>query len=80
MKHLYSQHVSGLYTRAHLFYLGCLPLIQQMEQYRICMVTLQKQQFFSYRDDYAAATYRYMREYAIKVKQYCTMVSIDDKH
>jgi len=43
---------------------------------------VQKRQFRSHHDDehYAAAIYRYMREYAIKVKQYCTMVSIDDKH
>ena len=29
---------------------------------------------------YAAALYRYMREYAIKLRDYCIMVSIDDKH
>ncbi len=29
---------------------------------------------------YAAACYRYMREYAISVRDYCTFVSLDDKH
>jgi len=43
---------------------------------------VQKRQFRSHHDDehYAAALFRYMREYAIMVKEHCTMVSIDDKH
>ena len=43
---------------------------------------VQKRQFRKTHDDehYAAALYRYMREYAIKLKDHCTMVSIDDKH
>ena len=43
---------------------------------------VQKRQFRKTHDDehYAAALYRYMREYAIKLKEHCTMVSIDDKH
>ena len=41
-----------------------------------------KRQFRSHHDDeqYTAALYRYMKEYAIMVKEHCTMVSIDDKH
>ena len=43
---------------------------------------LQKRQFRKTRDNahYAAALYRYIREYALKLREYCTMVSIDDKH
>ena len=43
---------------------------------------IQKRQFRKTHDDahYAAALYRYMREYALKLREYCTMVSIDDKH
>ena len=43
---------------------------------------VQKRQFRKTHDDahYAAALYRYMREYALKLREYCTMVSIDDKH
>lgn len=29
---------------------------------------------------YAAASYRYMREYAITVREFCAFVSLDDKH
>ncbi len=29
---------------------------------------------------YAAACFRYMKEYAITIRNYCTFVSIDDKH
>ena len=29
---------------------------------------------------YAAASYQYMREYAIRVQDHCGFVSIDDKH
>ena len=43
---------------------------------------LQKRQFRkSHQDDhYAAAVFRYLREYAIKLKENCTLVCIDDKH
>lgn len=43
---------------------------------------IQKRQFRKTHDDahYTAALYRYMREYALKLREYCTMVSIDDKH
>ena len=43
---------------------------------------VQKRQFRSHHDDehYAAALFQYMREYAIMVKEHCTMVSIDDKN
>ena len=41
-----------------------------------------KQKFHKTHDDehYAAAAFRYMRKYAIKLKDLCTMVCIDDKH
>ena len=47
-----------------------------------CSLHGQKQQFRkSHKDEhYAAAIFHYMREYAIKLKDYCTMVCIDDKH
>lgn len=43
---------------------------------------IQKRQFRKTHDDahYAAAQYRYMREYALKLKENCAMLSIDDKH
>ena len=43
---------------------------------------VQKRQFRKTHDDahYAATLYRYLREYAIKLREYCTMVSVDDKH
>ena len=31
-------------------------------------------------EHYAAAVFRYLREYAIHCKDYCTMVCINDKH
>ena len=31
-------------------------------------------------EHYASAIFRYLREYAIKLKDYCTMVCIEDKH
>lgn len=43
---------------------------------------VQKQKFHKTHDDehYAAAAFRYMRKYAIKLKDLCTMVCSDDKH
>ena len=43
---------------------------------------VQKRQFRKNHEDehYAAAIFRYLREYAIKLKDVCTMVCIDDKH
>ena len=43
---------------------------------------VQKRQFRKAHEDehYAAAIFRYMREYAIKMKEFCTLVCIDDKH
>ena len=43
---------------------------------------IQKRQFRkSHQDEYyAAAVFRYLREYAIKLKENCTLVCIDDKH
>ena len=43
---------------------------------------VQKRQFRKSHEDehYASAIFRYVREYAIKLKDYCTMVCIDDKH
>lgn len=29
---------------------------------------------------YAAASYRYLREYAVSVREFCAFVSLDDKH
>ena len=43
---------------------------------------VQKRQFRKTHDDdhYAAAVFRYLREYSIQCREYCTMVCIDDKH
>lgn len=43
---------------------------------------VQKRQFRKTHADehYAAALYRYMREYAVQLLEYCNMISIDDKH
>ena len=43
---------------------------------------VQKRQFQKAHEDehYAAAIFRYLRECAIKLKDYCTMICIDDKH
>ena len=44
--------------------------------------TVQKHQFPKSHEDehHAAAIFRYLREYAIKLKDYCTMICIDDNH
>ena len=43
---------------------------------------VQKRQFWKSHEDehYAAAIFRNLCEYAIKLKDYCTMICIDDKH
>ena len=43
---------------------------------------VQKRQFRKSHEDehYTAAIFRYLREYAIKLKDYCTMICIHDKH
>ena len=43
---------------------------------------VQKRQFRKYHEDqhYCAAIFRYLREYAIQLKEYSTMLCIDDKH
>ena len=43
---------------------------------------VQKRQFRKSHEDehYASAIFRYLREYAIKLKDFCTLVCIDDKH
>ena len=43
---------------------------------------VQKRQFRKTHEDehYAAAVFQYVREYAIQLRDQCTMVCIDDKH
>ena len=43
---------------------------------------IQKRQFRAFHDHehYAATVFRYLHEYAVKLKEYCLMVCIDDKH
>ena len=43
---------------------------------------VQKRQFRKTHEDehYVAAVFRYLREYVVKLKDFCTMVCIDDKH
>ena len=43
---------------------------------------VQKRQFRKNHEDehYVAAVFRYLREYAVQLKNHCTMVCIDDKH
>ena len=47
----------------------------------VCFMVQKRQLRKSHEDDhYAAAVFRYLREYAIHCKDYSTMVCIDDKH
>ena len=58
-----------------------LKSLQYTGRYKIRYMVQQRQWRKEHMDShYAACLYRYMREYAILVREFCLFISIDDKH